>query len=255
MIVVTLENGWARFLSESDREIASRIGSSTTGMGSRPALIVIDVMQAFFGEPQEAVEVASSKWPFSCGQNAWDALPHLQHLVQGFRDKGLPIFYATMEGPQFAPVLTEESGHSKASEQEIVQPGEIMLEVAPDPADMVFTKRAPSAFFGTSLMSYLNSLRVDSVVLCGTSTSGCVRATTVDAFSYNFQVAVAQDATFDRFDASHALSLFDMAVKYAHIAPTQKLVSELAELPDDLFADPTYDRNFEATTARASTSS
>lgn len=120
---MSLENGWARFLSECDREIASRIDSSTAGVGNRPALIVIDVTQEFFGEPREAIEVATPKWQFSCGQNAWDALSHSQHLVQEFRDKGLPIFYATMEGLQYFPVLTDGSDHSNDAENGIIMPG------------------------------------------------------------------------------------------------------------------------------------
>ena len=85
------------------------------------------------------------------------------------------------------------------------------------------------------MQSYLNLLGCDSLVVTGTTTSGCVRATTIDAFSANYRVAVVEDGCFDRSQASHALSLCDMHAKYADVIGSDEAVKFLGELPGDLF--------------------
>ncbi len=84
-----------------------------------------------------------------------------------------------------------------------------MEPIAPQRGDVVIAKAKPSAFFGTPLLSYLIAWQVDTLLVAG-GTSGCVRATVVDAFSYNFLVSVVAEACFDRGQASHAINLFDM---------------------------------------------
>ncbi|MEK7281157.1 MAG: isochorismatase family protein, partial [Chloroflexota bacterium] len=88
--------------------------------------------------------------------------------------------------------------------------------------DIVIYKPKASAFFGTPLASLLNALRVDTVLCCGTSTSGCVRASVIDANSYNFHVAVIEECTFDRSQVSHKVNLFDMNAKYADVISLQE---------------------------------
>ena len=86
-------------------------------------------------------------------------------------------------------------------------------------------KKKPSGFFGTDLASYLTLLGCDSVVVTGTTTSGCVRATAVDAFSLNYRVVLAEEACFDRSEASHAISLCDMHAKYAEVMKVAEVLS------------------------------
>ena len=93
----------------------------------------------------------------------------------------------------------------------------------------------PSVFFGSNLISYLTLLGCDSLIVTGCTTSGCVRATVVDAFSYNIRVAVAEDACFDRSEASHAISLCDMHAKYADVMPAREIRTFIASLADGLF--------------------
>jgi Isochorismatase family len=89
--------------------------------------------------------------------------------------------------------------------------------IAPGPRDIVIKKQKPSGFFGTNLASYLTLFGCDSLIVVGTTTSGCVRATVVDAFSLNYRVILAEEGCFDRSEASHAVSLCDMHAKYADV--------------------------------------
>jgi nicotinamidase-related amidase len=113
---------------------------------------------------------------------------------------------------------------------------DIVKEIAPEPRDVLLRKSKPSAFFGTGLLHYLLELKVDTLLVTGTTTSGCVRATVIDAFSHNFNVAVVEECTFDRGEASHAINLFDMNAKYADVVSLQTTIDYLAGLPGDLFA-------------------
>jgi maleamate amidohydrolase len=127
---------------------------------------------------------------------------------------------------------TEESAHrpkSNGNENEIVS------DIAPQSQDIIVYKQKPSGFFGSDLMSYLTLLACDSLVVTGTTTSGCVRATVIDAFSYNVRCAVVEDGCFDRSEASHAMSLCDMHAKYADVVPSGAVHTFIDELPDDLF--------------------
>ena len=96
---------------------------------------------------------------------------------------------------------------------------------------MLLPKKHPSAFFGTPLASYLIDLRVDTLVVTGCTTSGCVRGSVVDAFAYNFRVLVPWDAVYDRSQVSHAVNLFDMSEKYAEVMSLADALERLERLP------------------------
>ena len=113
---------------------------------------------------------------------------------------------------------------------------EIVTEIAPQQGDIVVRKQKPSAFFGTPLISMLNEVHADSVLVTGTTTSGCVRASVIDAFSYNLKVSVVEECVFDRGQSSHKINLFDMAMKYADVIPLKDAVDYVRGLPDNLFA-------------------
>jgi nicotinamidase-related amidase len=100
-------------------------------------------------------------------------------------------------------------------------------EIAPEPSEIRIPKSQASSFFGTSLASYLISLRVDSLVFTGCTTSGCIRASVVDACSLNYKAIVPHDAVFDRSYVAHAVNLFDMASKYADVMPTKDAIRQV----------------------------
>jgi nicotinamidase-related amidase len=113
-----------------------------------------------------------------------------------------------------------------------IPPGgyEFVAEIAPRPGDVLLPKKHPSAFFGTPLASYLIERNVDTLVVTGCTTSGCVRGTVVDGFAYNYKVVVPQECVYDRSPVSHAVNLFDMASKYADVRPTAEVLGLLETL-------------------------
>src|SRR5437879_467222 len=111
----------------------------------------------------------------------------------------------------------------------------IVPAIAPEPRDIVIRKLKPSAFHGTPLAGYLTLLGADSLILAGTTTSGCVRATVLDAFSNNYRVTLVEEGCFDRSQASHAINLCDMHAKYADVVKTSEVLVFFDSLPSGMF--------------------
>ena len=233
---------WNRFLTERDKAVFAAGGfGARAGFGKRPALLVIDVNWAFCGERPEPILQSIKRWRTSCGEDAWTALPYIKQLIDAARGKGLPVIYTTGEGRPdkwdrggwgWKSSRNNEAGGGPGSN---LDGNEIVAMIAPGPRDIVIKKQKPSGFFGSNLASYLTLLSADSVVIVGTTTSGCVRATAVDAFSFNYRVILAEEGCFDRSEASHALSLCDMHAKYADVIATDEVLAYFDRLPADLF--------------------
>ena len=233
---------WDKFLTERDQAVFSAAGfAADMTPGKRPAVIVIDVSYGFVGEKNQPLLESIKTWPNSCGEDGWAAIPHLQRLLDAARAKGLPVIYTTGEvRPDkwdvaswgWKNVRTDDWQDNAASNR---NGNEIVAEIAPQPTDVVIKKQKPSAFFGTPLASYLTMLGCDSLIVTGTSTSGCVRATVIDAFSDNYRVVVAEQGCFDRSQSSHAINLCDMNAKYANVRPMAEVVAYIEGLPDGLY--------------------
>jgi maleamate amidohydrolase len=108
---------------------------------------------------------------------------------------------------------------------------DIIDDVAPREGEAVLRKSAPSAFFGTPLLAHLNAHHVDSLIVGGETTSGCVRATCIDGRSYRFRLTVVEECVFDRHEAAHAVNLFDLHQKYADVLSVNDVVPHLLSLP------------------------
>lgn len=231
---------WDDYLTETDQKVFEASGyGSFLGFGERPAILIVDVNYAFTGDKDEPLLDSIKKWHNSCGERGWAAIPHIQSLLAAGRAKNLPIFYSTgfeKRADGFGKGLWRNSRKWEEEPPAEFLGTDIVAEIAPEERDVVIRKTSPSVFFGTPLAAYLNSLGADSLIVCGTTTSGCVRGTVVDAFAYNFRVALAEEATFDRGEASHAMSLFDMNAKYADVMPTAQIVDYIDSLDADLFA-------------------
>ncbi|HVB82355.1 MAG TPA: isochorismatase family protein [Candidatus Binataceae bacterium] len=233
---------WDTFLTERDKAVIDAAGfGARAGYGARPALVIVDVTYGFTGDRPELILDSIKRWSSSCGQESWDAIAVIKRVADVFRAKRLPVIYSRGEARSdnwdSGSWSWKNTRTAEAVERDERSPGfnKIVAEIAPQPRDIVIPKQKPSAFFGTSLLGYLVLLGCDSIVVTGTTTSGCVRATVIDAFSANFRSIVIEDGCFDRAQASHAISLFDMHAKYADVVASSEVLDYVAGLSDDLF--------------------
>jgi len=222
---------WRSAVPADQREAYAAAGfGRSSGMGSSPALLIIDVQYRTVGlEPLPLRESMERYYKTSCGQAGWDAVARIAPLVALARRQGVPVVY-----PHVAPKGRLDAGRTGAkipSLMEVDARGyDFVAEVAPQEGDLLIPKRHPSAFFGTPLVSHLIDLGVDTVILTGCTTSGCVRCTAVDAFAYNFHCAVVEDAVYDRAQTPHDVSLFDLDAKYADVIGSDDASAYLAGL-------------------------
>jgi maleamate amidohydrolase len=238
---------WNQFLTERDKAVFAASGyGARQGFGKRPALLIIDVNRAFCGDRPEPILESIRKWRNSCGEDAWVALKYIRALIDKAHEKGLPVIYTT--GVRRADLWDSGSWawkNSRSAEDlsnktaiSNVDGNEIVAEIAPAPSDIVVYKQKPSGFFGSNLTSYLTLFGADSLIVTGTTTSGCVRASVIDAFSLNYRIALAEEGCFDRSQASHAINLCDMNAKYADVVTTAEVLAFFDTLPAGLFELP-----------------
>lgn len=228
---------WDEFLTDLDRQVFEGAGyGKRGGFGKRPALFIIDVQYNFCGdEPGQSILEGVKTYRTHCGEAGWNSVPHTERLMKLCREKKFPIFYTVSE--RRADLLDSgvQVGKSHRGGEKTVLAGthatQTVAPLAPRPEDILISKRKPSAFFGTPLMSHLNFLDVDTIVLTGCTTSGCIRATALDAFSYNFKVVIPEETTFDRFASSHAMSLFNLNCKYADVIGADEVHEQLSAFP------------------------
>ncbi len=236
---------WDQYLTERDKAVFAASGfGATAEWGKRPALLVIDVNYAFCDEKPVPILESIKTWRTSCGEDAWEAMPVLQRLIGVCRGKGVPVIYTTgTRRPDnwdsgswsWKNNRRSEDSSSPRTTSHGRDGNDIVDAIAPAPQDLVVLKQKPSGFAGTPLHSYLQLLGCDSVIVTGTTTSGCVRATVLDAFSLNFRVTVVEDGCFDRSQASHAINLCDMHAKYANVYHSDVVAAHLQELPSGMF--------------------
>jgi nicotinamidase-related amidase len=239
------ERIWDKFLTERDRQVFAAAGYATPqGFGARPALLVVDVNYFFCGDRPQPILESIKRWRNSCGEDAWPGVAVIKRLVLAARERGVPVIYTTGNPrPDQWNRGSWRWKNSRAVEDGTRRPenldgNTIVPDIAPAPQDIVVRKEKPSGFFGTPLLSYLVLLNCDSVIVTGTTTSGCVRASVLDAFSNNYRVTVVEDGCFDRSQASHAVSLCDMHAKYADVRPSSEALEFLAQYPAGQFELP-----------------
>lgn len=203
------------------------------GFPQRPALLVVDVTYRFCGDRSEPILDSIERWPLSSGERAWTAMPRIRALIDAAHEGRRPVLYSKgLSGPGAAPPGFGRWGEKNLRRTEeldagAIDPDDIVADIAPSDGDLVVSKGKPSAFFGTMMASHLITAEVDGVILCGGVTSGCVRATAVDAFSYGFKVAVVEEGCFDRGIGAHRATLFDIQQKYGDIVTTEDAAAVL----------------------------
>lgn len=224
---------WEAIFSDTDRALVQK-GSfaERQPFGKRPALLIIDVNRAFMGSQPKPILKSVEEYRYSCGEAGWEALQFIQKLLLACRAKKTLAIFTTNDliAMRFAWGVSKRQG-GPLEKFEDLQSAEIAEEIKPLPSELIIKKAKASAFFGTPLVSVLHNLNIDSLLIAGTTTSGCVRASVVDAFSYRFPCFVVEECTFDRFELSHLVSLWDMNAKYADVITLSEALDFISSLP------------------------
>ncbi|MAU48389.1 MAG: hydrolase [Yangia sp.] len=212
---------WDDFITERDRKVFAAAGYGVRGtLPARPALLLV-------GFNQGNLDTIPS---------AQAALDAVRPLVTAARAQGLPVIHATGATRPDAWDRPQEDGRAAGADP--LAETAFAEALQPAPTDIVIRRQAPSAFFDSDLMSLLNLLGADGIVIAGGATAGALRATVIDAFSLNLRVAIAEDACFDAWEASHAMALCDLQAKYADPLSAAGLADWVATLPGDMFTLP-----------------
>ncbi len=194
------------------------LANQTVGLGAKPALIVVDATVGFT-DPASAL-----------GSDSRAELGVIAQLIAAFRARGLPIVYTINA---YANAAEASVFRQKLPLLDLLVAGEPLAEIAPVIApqshDIVLRKTVPSAFFDSPLRQLLVNQGVDSVLVCGFTTSGCVRATAVDALQCNFRLVVVRDACGDRDSAAHEANLRDLSLKYGDVVTSDEALAMLPQ--------------------------
>ena len=235
---------WEKFLTDRDKKVFKKSGfGAEAGFGKKPALLVIDVSYNFCGDQREPIVESIKRFHNSCGEDAWDALPHIRKIIDKCHEKNIPVIYTTGTVREDGWDSGGWAWKNNRTDEDVTTPNatgfnrdgnEIMDQIAPSPQDIVIYKHKPSAFYGTPLSGFLNDLGADSLLVTGTTTSGCVRASVIDAFSQNMRVTVVEEGCFDRSQASHAINLCDMHAKYADVLGIEEVLNFVDGLDVDM---------------------
>jgi maleamate amidohydrolase len=208
---------------DAGRSFYAELGfSRRTGFGERPALLVVDMSHGCADPSVSPIAIAMD-----------EQIGHIARLLALARDVGAPVVFTTVV---YRDDQLRDGGWfvRKIPALEALRPGtkavEIVPALAPRAGELLVEKQYASAFFGTGLASYLTACGVDTVVVTGNSTSGCVRATVVDAVSSGFRVVVPRQCVADRVPLTHAVNLFDMDSKYADVVEVADVIVALEKI-------------------------
>ncbi len=193
------------------------------GWGRRPALLLIDMMRAYFTPGS----------PFDLGSR--QSLAGCAALLAAARSAGIPVLHTRV---RFSPDLSDgglfvRKVPALAALVDGAEVAEFVPELMPAPGEVVVTKQYASAFFGTSLAATLTARGVDTTIIGGVSTSGCVRASATDALQHGFRPVVAADACGDRTPEVHDANLFDLGAKYADVVTVDEVLTRLGGWGED----------------------
>lgn len=228
------ERVWDRFLTEHDKAHLARRSRPRTRrvLGGRPAILNIDNYRGAAGDARGDVLDQVGDWPSAMGHVAWDALDNVATLLAAARGAGIPCAHVTGLGEEHSGIASwtgrpspDLSAMTPEQADRHRRRHDFMPQAAPIDGEIVLRKNAPSAFFGTPLAAALRGLDVDTLIVTGESTSGCVRASVVDARSHRFNVIVVEECVYDRHESTHAINLFDMDQKYAPVLPLAEVLA------------------------------
>ena len=194
-------------------------------VGPAPALLAIDLYELAYQGGARPPAQLHREYPSSCGEYAHAAIEPTRRLFGAARSAGVPVFYTTMDTRPDSHTRINATRRQTVTRDPAVYA--IRSDFKPHPGDVVITKQRASAFFGTPLTAHLTQLGVQTIVICGESTSGCVRASAVDAYSHGYHVVLVEECCFDRSLLSHKVNLFDLHHKYADVLKVDEVVAHL----------------------------
>jgi maleamate amidohydrolase len=207
---------WEDAIDDEIRAIAGNY-AARMGLRDRPALLCVDNYNAVFGDKPEPVLQAMQRFPSSCGTAAWDAIEPTRKLMAAARANGIPVIHSTAIADVPDIVRTAQTTKRSNVGQDPKWNYSHFEQLAPLPGEIVIEKLRATAFYGTPLNAYLTQLGINTVIVCGNSTSGCVRASAVDGYNAGYSIAVVEECVFDRNWLSHKINLFDLNCKYADV--------------------------------------
>jgi maleamate amidohydrolase len=223
------QHAWEDVIDEEIRSIAGNY-ASRMGLRDKPALLCIDNYNAVFGDKPEPLQESMKRFPSSCGLAGWNAVEPTQKLMAAAREAGVPVMHT--KGMAKPPEVLSSSSATKRSNmgQDMSWQFSHFDQLAPRADEIVIEKLRASAFYGTPLNAYLTQLGVNTLIFCGNSTSGCVRASAVDGYQAGYNVAVVEECVFDRNWLSHKVNLFDLNCKYADVMFLDEVLDYLSDL-------------------------
>ena len=200
----------------SELDIYKRQGfAQSVGIGAQPALVIVDFVVGFTDPAQFG------------GGNIGPAIERTVGLLADARKRGWPVAHTRVvyadDGSDAGSFAAKAPGLRKLTETSPLS--QIVPELAPVPGELIVRKRQASGFFATELAGWLAWRRVDTLFIAGCTTSGCVRATVVDAVSHNFRTIVLVDCVGDRAIGPHEANLFDMGQKYADLMTADEVLA------------------------------
>ncbi|MGE3245234.1 MAG: isochorismatase family protein [Beijerinckiaceae bacterium] len=191
----------------------------SSGFGARPALLIVDFVNGFADPGQFG------------GGNIAEAIANTERLLAACREAKVPVVHTRVvyadDGSDLGVFALKAPGLRKLTEN--AHASQIVSELTPAEGEYVVRKTQPSPFFGTSLDSWLTMRSIDTLLVTGCTTSGCVRAAVIDAMSRNFRTIVVKDAVGDRAIGPHEANLFDMEQKYADLHTTEEVIARLSK--------------------------
>ena len=214
---------WISRFGEENLEPYKKAGFTRMGFGKKLALLNVDMTYMFF-DPSYAMAYGDMH----------GLLESVTLLTETCREKNIPLFYSRRDDRShfIGRGLWNEKLNTATSESYTVDPhaDEWPPEFGPHEADVIIYKNKPSPFFGTPLAGMLSYIGVDTLIVIGISTSGCVRAAVSDAFSYNIRPIVPVECAGDRCVSAHWANLFDMDMKFADVLPLQEVLDYIKTL-------------------------
>lgn len=219
---------WDGCLSAQDLEMLALSGyGGRSRFGQRPLLLIIDATYKFLGDQAEPIQKSVQRFPHSCGEKGWLAVERIKRLLSFCRNQGVPVAF-TARDIHVSRGRWAEKHPRTADGMSPEKLNAVVEEIAPLPGEKIIEKSRPSAFFHTSFLNFLKEQGIDTLLVTGCTTSGCVRATVVDAFSHGFINFIVEECVFDRFEISHRISLFDMHAKYGDVVSLEECLTLLS---------------------------